>query len=86
MNETSFLRHNLDYPHQRYRPRQVTQRPANCYWRDFVNVTERLIGLDYKIRAKTMRGLNKGDKVLGHCYLSEYLREVDGVYDLRKVV
>ena len=34
------------------------------------NATERLIGLDYKIRAKTMRGFKSGDKALNHCYLS----------------
>jgi transposase-like protein len=50
------------------------------------NTTERIIGLDYKIRLKTMRGLKNDDKVLGHCYLSEYLRGVDGICDLRKVV
>jgi len=50
------------------------------------NVTERLIGLDYKIRVKTMRGFKSDDKALGHCYLSEYLRGVDSICDLRKVV
>lgn len=50
------------------------------------NATERLIGLDYKIRVKTMRGFKNDDKVLGHCYLSEYLRGIDGICDLRKVV
>jgi hypothetical protein len=50
------------------------------------NATERLIGLDYKIRAKTMRGLKNEGKVLGHCYLSEYLRGSDGVCDMRKVI
>jgi len=30
------------------------------------NATEWLIGVDYKIRAKTMRGLKNEDKVLGH--------------------
>jgi hypothetical protein len=50
------------------------------------NATERLIGLDYKIRVKTMRGLKNEEKVLGHCYLSEYLRGSSGICDLRKVV
>ena len=50
------------------------------------NATELLIGLNYKIRAKTMRGLKNDDKVLCHCYLSEYLRGSDGICDLRKVV
>ena len=50
------------------------------------NATERIIGLYYKIRIKTTRGLKNDDKVLGHCYLSEYLRGRDGVCNLRKVV
>ncbi len=50
------------------------------------NVTERLIGLDYKIRAKTMRGFKALDKAVNHSYLSEYLRGVGGICDLRKVV
>lgn len=50
------------------------------------NATERIIGLTYKIRAKTMRGSKAWPKVLGHCYLSEYLRGIDGCCDLRKVV
>ena len=50
------------------------------------NATERLIGLDYKIRAKTMRGFKSRLKALNHCYLSEYLRGLDGVCDLRKVI
>lgn len=33
-----------------------------------------------------MRVFKNDDKVLGHCYLSEYLREANGVYDLRQVV
>ncbi|MBN2020595.1 MAG: hypothetical protein JW749_10275, partial [Sedimentisphaerales bacterium] len=31
----------------------------------------RLIGLDYKIRARTMRGFKNWPKALEHCYLSE---------------
>ena len=50
------------------------------------NATERLIGLDYKIRAKTMRGFKSWPKALEHCYLSEYLRGEDGICDLRKVI
>jgi hypothetical protein len=50
------------------------------------NATERVIGLTYKIRAKTMRGFKSWDKVLSHPYLSEYLRGEDGICDLRKVV
>jgi len=50
------------------------------------NVTERVIGLTYKIRAKTMRGFKSWDKALAHPYLSEFLRGEDGVCDLRKVI
>ena len=50
------------------------------------NATERIIGLDYKIRGKTMRGAKDINKVLGHCYLYEFLRGDNGVCDLRKVV
>jgi hypothetical protein len=50
------------------------------------NATERIIGLDYKIRTKTMRGFKSWPKALNHCYLSEYLRGEDGVCDLRKVI
>lgn len=50
------------------------------------NATERIIGLNYNIRAKTARGFKEWDKILGHCYLSEYLKGGDGVCDLRKVV
>jgi len=50
------------------------------------NATERVIGLSYKIRAKTMRGFKSWDKVLAHPYLSELLRGYDGICDLRKVV
>ena len=50
------------------------------------NATERLIGLTYKIRVKMTRGMKNMDKILGNCYLSEYLRSRSGVCDLRKVV
>lgn len=50
------------------------------------NATERVIGLSYKIRAKTARGFKNMTKVLNHCYLSEYLRGAEGSCDLRKVV
>jgi hypothetical protein len=50
------------------------------------NATERVIGLTYKIRAKTMRGFKSWDKVLSHPYLWEYLRGDEGICDLRKVV
>jgi len=50
------------------------------------NVTERLIGLTYKIRSKTMRGFKSWDKALAHPYLSQYLRGENGVSDLRRVI
>jgi transposase-like protein len=50
------------------------------------NVTERVIGLTYKIRSKTMRGFKNWDKALAHPYLSQYLRGENGVSDLRRVI
>ena len=53
------------------------------------NAAERVIGLTYKIRVKTMRGFKNPDRMLllrrvalAHPYLSEYLRGTDGVCDL----
>jgi len=50
------------------------------------NATERIIGLNYKIRAKTARGFKSWEKILCHCYLSEYIKGINGMCDLRKVV
>jgi len=50
------------------------------------NATERMIGLTFKIRSKTMRGFKSQTKVLAHPYLSSYLRGDDGLCDLRKVI
>lgn len=50
------------------------------------NVTERIIGLTFKIRAKTMRGFKAEPKALGHAYLSSFLRGDNGICDLRKVI
>ena len=50
------------------------------------NVTERIIGLTFKIRAKTMRGFKSQRKVLDHIYLSNFLRGEAGICDLRKVI
>lgn len=50
------------------------------------NATERVIGLDYKIRVKTTRGMKSMAKILSNCYLSEYLRGRGGACDLRKVI
>lgn len=50
------------------------------------NVTERVIGLTYKIRAKTTRGFKSWDKALAHPYLSQYLRGENGICDLRMVI
>ena len=50
------------------------------------NTTERLIGLTYKIRSKTMRGFKSQAKVLSHPYLASFVRGEGGICDLRKVV
>jgi hypothetical protein len=50
------------------------------------NVTERVIGLTYKIRAKTMRGFKSWDKALAHPYLSQHLRGERGLCDLRRMI
>ena len=50
------------------------------------NVTERIIGLTFKIRAKTMRGFKSKRKVLAHPYLSSFLRGQGGICNLQKVI
>jgi hypothetical protein len=50
------------------------------------NVTERTIGLTYKIRSKTMRGFKSDAKALAHPYLASLLRGDNGVCDLRQVL
>lgn len=50
------------------------------------NATERIIGLTYKIRTKTMRGFKNPHKALCHPYLSQFLRGADGLCDLRRVL
>jgi transposase-like protein len=51
------------------------------------NATERMIGLTYKIRTKTMRGMKSRSKVLSHPYLTALLRgDADGRCDLRDVI
>ena len=50
------------------------------------NATERLIGLTFKIRSKTLRGFKSMAKVLAHPHLSFFLRGQEGVCDLRKVI
>jgi hypothetical protein len=50
------------------------------------NATERIIGLTFKIRSKTMRGFKSIGKVLTHPYLSSFLRGQGGVCDLREVI
>jgi hypothetical protein len=50
------------------------------------NMTERLIGLTFKIRSKTMRGFKARHKVLAHPYLAFFLRGQAGLCDLRHVV
>ena len=50
------------------------------------NTTGRIIGLTYKIRAKTMRGFKNRNKTLAHSYLAQFIRGTDGVCDLSKVI
>jgi hypothetical protein len=50
------------------------------------NATERVIGLTYKIRVKTTRGMKSMTKILNNCYLAEYLCSPSEVCDLRKVI
>ena len=50
------------------------------------NVAERLIGLTYKIRTKTMRGFKSSAKALAHPYLAGFLRGDQGICDLRHVL
>ena len=50
------------------------------------NATERIIGLTFKIRSKTMREFKSQSKVLAHPHLSSFLRGNDGLCDLRKVI
>jgi hypothetical protein len=50
------------------------------------NATERLIGLTFKIRTKTMRGLKASSKIVAHPYLGSFLRGQDGVCNLAEVL
>jgi len=50
------------------------------------NTTERVIGLTYKIRAKTMRGFKSPQKVLSHPYLAQFIRGTEGICDFRQVI
>jgi len=50
------------------------------------NVTERTIGLTYKIRSKTMRGFKSQAKALAHPHLASLLRGDQGLCDLRQVL
>ena len=47
------------------------------------NATERMIGLTFKIRAKTMRGFKAMHKVLAYPQLAIFLRGHEGMCDLR---
>ena len=49
-------------------------------------VVERLIGLAYEVRAKTMRGFKSPAKAIAHPYLAEYLRGWQGERDLTAVI
>ena len=61
---------------------QVSDDPADAT----NNVTERIIGLRFKIRSKTMRGFKSQRKVLAHPYLSSFLPGEGGICDLQKVI
>ena len=50
------------------------------------NATQRLIGLTFKIRSKTMRGFKAMAKVPAHPHLAYYLRGDGEVCDLRKII
>jgi hypothetical protein len=50
------------------------------------NATERIIGLTYKIRGKTMRGQKSPAKALNRPYLASLLRGEQGVCDLQPVL
>lgn len=50
------------------------------------NATERVIGLTFKVRSKTMRGFKAMNKVVAHPYLASYLRGRQGTCDIRKVI
>lgn len=50
------------------------------------SASERLVGLMYKIRAKTMRGFKSPDKALAHPYRAAFLRGTAGVCHLRMVI
>gem|GEM_PF-4757329 len=62
--------------------------PVRFYYSNiYIKVSQvNYIGLDYKIRVKTMRGSKARPRVIDYCYLSEFLRGSNGVCDLRKVV
>lgn len=50
------------------------------------NTTERLIGLTFKIRTKTMRGFKASSKIVQHAYLGSCLRGQGGMCDLSQVL
>jgi hypothetical protein len=47
---------------------------------------ERIVGLSFKIRSKTIWGYGALEKALARPYLSCYLRGREGVWNLRKVI
>jgi len=50
------------------------------------NATERVIGLTYKIRSRTMRGFKSDRKALAHPYLSSFLRGQDDRCELGRLL
>ena len=62
--------------------RKVSDAPADPTH----NAPERLIGLTFKIRAKTMRGFKAMHKVLAHPHPAFFPRGREGICDLQKVI
>jgi hypothetical protein len=50
------------------------------------NAPERLIGLTFKIRAKTMRGVKSRTKVLAHPHPASFLRHPEKTRGPRQVI
>jgi len=50
------------------------------------NVTERLIGLTFKIRAKTLRGFKAQKKAIDPIYLASFLRGTNDPCNLKSLI
>ena len=53
---------------------------------EVLGLTERSIGLSYKIRIKTMRGMKSQKKILNHPYLWQVLQGRDGSCPLSQLL